>query len=279
METGALQITFPSPPTAGTTAAFEWTREAKDFEDAWLRKQILEDHGISGLSEPSQAHFGNKSLGNANLDFNRAGSFLIYVYDQPGLESAIVNPEEIGEWTTITMKVLDLTELKNLTSLGATLPMLTVFVTPPSASTTSPTSSNILSPKPNIPLIVGLSIAGTALLSVGVITVIILFRRRFQQSWGGTIGIGSNGDPALLTPYPPLGELLVAEGQLRGKEDNQPHDIKETRAPNMEEQRRERRIVRHKDSGVMLLAASTNQQSWIRVAHFPLSYSEVNFIH
>ncbi|KAK1235439.1 hypothetical protein PQX77_001339 [Marasmius sp. AFHP31] len=250
-DTSALHISFSSPPAAATTVSFEWTRESGDREDAWLRKQKLDDGPGMGLSDPFQSR---------------------------GPNGPIRRPEDIGKWTTNATKTFTLTVLTNPTSAGAIqIPPTISAGTFPSSTTASPTSSNVSSPKPNISLIVGWSIAGTALLGIVVGVSIIFWRRRHsQQRRGSPIGIQSDANPALLTPYPPLGEISVAEKQLRRKEDDQSRELGETRAPDIEEQREERRIVRQEDSDMALLATSTNRRS--SIVHLPPSYSEANFV-
>ncbi|KAK1224911.1 hypothetical protein PQX77_012151 [Marasmius sp. AFHP31] len=176
----ALQVSFPTPLTAATTVSFQWTREQGDRDDSWLRKQKLDDGDmITGLSEPFQVHLGNEQRGTSNIVFNRAGSFIIYIYDEQGRNKSIRNPTDIGKWTTNAKKAFHVIVSTNPTSAGAIVPPSTTELR--SATTSNASSGPPPKPEGDIGLIVG-SILGVTLFIFTIVTALLCIRYRRRRA-------------------------------------------------------------------------------------------------
>jgi len=76
-ETYALQISFPIPPSTGSSVSFSWIREPEDKSELWLRKQLLQDPRRGGaptpLTGPVPVYLDDKQKGNSTLFFNSSG--------------------------------------------------------------------------------------------------------------------------------------------------------------------------------------------------------------
>ncbi|KAG7087075.1 hypothetical protein E1B28_013057 [Marasmius oreades] len=178
----ALNITFPSPPTAAQNNTFLWMRENGDPGKIWLRKQKLDDdHGAtswSGDSDSAQLDL-TISTGSAQIHFHRAGLFNVGVFKMED------NSNHNKGMAPVSVK--QLTVSVNPTSAGA---ISGTSPTPPPVSASSPVGSS--SPNqmpshekyegktPNVALIVGLTLGFATLLVIAGATI-LYFRCRYRR--------------------------------------------------------------------------------------------------
>ncbi|KAK1226418.1 hypothetical protein PQX77_010610 [Marasmius sp. AFHP31] len=282
-KTYALNISFTSEATAATTLSFAWVSEPGDGADVWLRKQRQPEEAPPTLiSHPYQVHLGDQQTGNSGIDFLEAGLYCIFFYDQVG-PNGTIKGQDMQAWVGKEKKRTYVQVLPNPTSSGIAMISKTATETqtptpaptPLSSSSASPSPSNSSSLPPKLALIVGLSIAAIALLSIGI-TIGVFYgkRKRSQQSHKSP----TEAHPAPVTPYHPSGEVSRPE-TLRRKDIRQPRNSGETRNPGVETEMEERRFIRHEDSGIMLEDSSYGTGSRSEnVIHLPPTYSEVNFV-
>ncbi|KAG7087127.1 hypothetical protein E1B28_013106 [Marasmius oreades] len=167
----ALNITFPSPPTAGQNNTFLWTRKQGDPGTVLLRKQKL-DGSIGATpwsSNPVQLDLSNPA-GSAQINFDRAGLF------------------NVGAFKTDATTPISITQVA--VSLIPTFAGASIG-TSSTESVSSPVGSSTQSP--SVAFIVGLSLGLIALLVI-IGGIILYFRYRCRR-------IRTDTTPPSLTPF------------------------------------------------------------------------------
>ncbi|KAF9258153.1 hypothetical protein L218DRAFT_1080578 [Marasmius fiardii PR-910] len=182
---GALNIIFPSTPTAAQNNPYNWVREVNDPNTVWLRKQKLDDlvgatpwsGGSGGPGDPPEEMPKldlTRGTGSGVLHFNRAGLFNVGVFSKPDY------PVQNGKIVAPPIQIMLFTVSVNPTSAGAV-----------QSSTTSSPEAIPTSTKPSVPdkaqgslksantaLIVGLTLGFATLI---VIIAVTLFYFRYRR--------------------------------------------------------------------------------------------------
>ncbi|KAG7087110.1 hypothetical protein E1B28_013091 [Marasmius oreades] len=173
----ALNISFPSPPTAAQDNTFLWTRDREDPGRVWARTQKLNEDGDfrdASWSDVSVPLDLSNSTGSAQIYFDRAGLSNVGSFDMPDNPNVnkLLQPYSFRNFNVS----VNPTSAGTISGTLSTPPTVSASPTVGSTSPTQIPSNQKFAP--NVAVIVGVILGFGTLATIGAIILYFRYRRR-----------------------------------------------------------------------------------------------------